>query len=134
MVLILLCAKWTLYWNLSNIACLEASTKISTYLNSLEPSFQSQRVGLLFNVYLHRIMLSNWIKRERWVLRVYTKQCMNKNPWKFEVVEIEIPKTAKILRVQRSPILKSPSSPWVILQKYKLFNWNELQESLILRL
>lgn len=132
MVLILLCAKWTLYWNLSNIACLEASTTISTYLNSLEPSFQSQRVVLLFNVYLHRIMLSNRIKRERWVLRVYTKQCMNKNPWKFEVIGIEIPKTAKILRVQRSPILKSPSSPWVILQKYKLFNWNELQESLIL--
>lgn len=132
MVLILLCAKWTLYWNLSDIACLEASTKISTYLNSLEPSFQSQRVVLLFNVYLHRIMLSNRIKRERRVLRVYTKQCMNKNPRKFEVVGIEIPKMAKILRVQWSPILKSPPSPGVILQKYKLFNWNELQESLIL--
>lgn len=131
MVLILLCAKWMLYWNLSSIACLEASTKISAYLNSLEPSFQSQRIVLLFNVYLHRIMLSNRIKRESWVLRVYTKQCMNKNPWKFQAVGIEIPKTAKILRVQRSPILKSPPSLWVILQKYKLFNWNELQESVM---
>lgn len=120
-----------LYWNLSNIACLEASTKISTYLNYLEPSFQSQGVVLLFNVYLHKIMLSNTIKKERWVLRVYTKQCMNKNPSKVEVPGIKMPETAKILRVQRSPILKSPPSPWVILQKYKLFNWNELQESVM---
>lgn len=130
----LLCAKWTLYWNLSNIACLEASTKISTCLNSLEPSFQSQRTVLLFNVHLHRIMLSNRIKGERWVPSVYTNQCMNKKLWKFEVVGIEIPKTAKILRVQQSPILKSPLSPWVILQKYKVFNWNYLQESVILSL
>lgn len=47
---------------------------------------------------------------------------MNKKLCKFEVVGIEIPKTAKILRGQQSPILKSPLSPLVILQKDKVFN------------
>lgn len=129
MVLILLCAKWTLLKSLKY--CLPWSQHQNLYMSGFFGDKLSQRIVLFFNVYLHRIMLSNRIK-ERWVLRVYTKQCMNKKTWKFEVVGIAIPKTAKILRVQQWPILKSPPRFSIILQKYKLFNWNELQESVIL--